>query len=86
MPAFMPDGRARAAPHAFSCPARSLRVFRVFRAGLLWGECCSGLSRLASPPPREDKGRRSVVRGESRQKSGFSLLIAPKRNEDRAET
>ena len=43
------------------------------RVGLLWGECYPGLLRFASPPPREDKGRRSVVRGESRQKSGFSL-------------
>ena len=68
---FLPDGRARAAPHAFSRPARSLRVFRGLRVGLLRGERCPGLSRFASPPPRENKGRRSVVRGESRQKSGF---------------
>lgn len=71
----------------FLCRAVALRLFshslsrpRVFfaclpglRDGLLRGERCPGLSRFESLPPREDKGRRSVVRGESRQKSGFSL-------------
>ena len=72
MPAFMPDGRARAAPHAFSHPARFFACLPGLRVGLLWVGCCPGLSRFALPPPRENKGRRSVVRGESRQKSGFS--------------
>ena len=73
MLAFMPGGRASAvlpfllSPRAFSARLPGLCV------GLLRGERCPGLSRFASPPPRENKGRRSVVRGESRQKSGFSL-------------
>ena len=73
MPVFILGGRAPAVlpfllpPRAFSARLPGLRV------GLLWGECCPGLSWLASPPPSEDDSRRSVVRGESRQKSGFSL-------------
>ena len=55
-------------PRAYSARLPGLR------AGLLRGECCPGLPRFASPPPREDKGRRSVVRGEGRQKIGFFAL------------
>lgn len=72
MPAFMPGVRARAAPHAFSHPARSLRVFRGLRVGLLRVECCPSLSRFASPLLRKDDSRRSAAREENRLKSGFS--------------
>ena len=71
MPAFMPDGRAQAAPHAFSHPVRFLRAFRGLRVGLLRGERCPGLSRLVSPLPREDKSRRSVASEKNRQNQDF---------------
>lgn len=46
MPAFMPDGRARAAPHAFSYPARFPSVFRVCASvycGVSVAPACRGL-------------------------------------------
>ena len=72
MPAFFCLTAARAAPMPSPTRAFSARLPGLC-VGLLRGERCPGLSRFASPPPREDKGRRSVVRGEIRQKSGFSL-------------
>ena len=48
MPAFMPDGRARAAPHAFSHPARFPSVFRVCASvycGVSVVPACRGLRR-----------------------------------------
>lgn len=46
MPAFMPDGRAQAAPHAFSRPARFPLVFRVCASvycGASVAPACRGL-------------------------------------------
>lgn len=62
---FMPGGRAPAVL-PFLLPSRAFSVrLPGLCVGLLRGERCPGLSRFASPPPREDKGRRSVVRGEA---------------------
>lgn len=71
MPAFMPDGRAQAAPHTLSHPARFPLVFRVCASVYCGGKRCPGLSRLVSPLPREDKSRRSVASEKNRQNQDF---------------